>query len=297
MPNNIFIKKDKVRVLERELEEILEFFPKDLKLQIAFELKKFNNNVQEIRLRKNKPVCVFSNGKNYCLKAVSSENAFDYIFNRLCKYSVYSYQQDINNGFITTDFGARVGICGTAVLDNEKMVSVKDISTLNFRIAKDFCKIAKKILTDNLESIIIAGPPTSGKTTLLRDIARFYSNIHYKVCVVDERNEISANCFDLGNMTDCLKGYKKAFGVQIALRTLSPQVVIFDEIGTLDECEAVIECMNAGINVVTSVHCKNSEEFFKRKVCKKLIDTDFFEKIVFLNKNAGIIDEIYYLKG
>ena len=282
--------------LEKELEKILDFFPNDLKLKLIFELKKFNNSVLEIRLRKNKPVCVFSNGKNYILNAVVSKENLDYIFNRLCKYSVYSYQQDINNGFITTDFGARVGVCGTAVYNDGNLVSVKNISSLNFRIAKDFKGNAKRILTDNLENIIIAGPPTSGKTTLLRDIARFYSEKHFKVCVVDERNEISGESFDLGVMSDCLKGYKKAYGALLSLRTLSAQVVVFDEIGTLEECEAITECVNAGISIITSVHCKNKEEFFKRNICKKLIQTQFIKKIVFLGEMAGKIDEIYSLK-
>ncbi|MBQ7128905.1 MAG: stage III sporulation protein AA, partial [Clostridia bacterium] len=149
----------------KELEEILEFFPQELKYKLDFEIKKFFKPVQEIRLRKNKPVCIFSSGNNFILNTTVDSESFDYIFNRLCKYSVYSYQQDINNGFITTDFGCRVGVCGTAVLNFDKLISIKNISSLNFRIAKDFEGSAKQIISDNLENIIVAGVPASGKTT------------------------------------------------------------------------------------------------------------------------------------
>ena len=149
------------------------------------------------------------------------------------------------------------------------------------------------------ENIIIAGPPASGKTTILRDIARRLSKQNKKVCIIDERFEIGGTSgeFDLGVMCDVLSGYKKAYGISLALRTLSPQFIIFDEIGTIQECESVFESLNSGVNIITSVHCSGENQFFKRPVCKKLIESGAFNNIVFLGEQAGNIREIYEFNG
>lgn len=295
MSFNILVKEGQGDPVNETLSEILDFLPLNIKNKLKTEISEIYSDIEEIRVRKNRKIAIRYNGRNKLLNITVSKSDIDYTVNRLCKFSVYSYQADINNGFITTDSGCRVGIIGKSVFANDNMVSVKDISSLNFRIAKDFFGSSNAFLNTVPENIIIAGPPSSGKTTLLRDVARNYSSLSYNVCVVDERNEISPDNFYLGEMTDCLKSYKKAFGISLALRTLSPQVIIFDEIGSIDECNSVIESLNSGVNIVTSIHCKNKKQFFNRNIVKALISTDFFDKVVFLNEKPGRIDEILKL--
>ena len=276
---------------------VLSYFPIKLKTLLEKEITKFEI-IQEIRVRVNKPLCILANSKNIVIKnSLVSKNDIETLFNNICEYSIYSYHNEINSGFITLKGGNRVGICGTAVIENKKIVSIKDISSLNFRISNDFIGCAENIINNSYESIILAGPPASGKTTLLRDIARTLSGNGKKVCIVDERFEISGvgNEFDLGVMTDCLRGYEKSFGISLCVRTLSPEFIIFDEIGTLDECESVFESLNSGVNIITSVHCYSKEQFFSRPICKKLISSNFFNKVVFLDKKPGEIKEILRL--
>lgn len=283
--------------MDLKAKEVLSFFPLGLVEQLKTHL---DGNIQEIRLRLNKDVCIMKNSKNIVLNGIiTDEQMIDEIFADICENSIYAHQDEINQGFVTIKGGNRVGICGTAVVENGKIISVKDITSLNFRVSRDFVGCAKKIMQKCLDNIIIAGPPSSGKTTLIRDIARTLSSQNKKVCVIDERFEISGTVdeFDLGVMTDALKGYKKAYGISLALRTLSPQTIIFDEIGTLEECESVFESLNSGVNIVTTVHCDGEEQFFKRPVCKKLLESGFFNNIVFLGSTAGEIEKICEING
>lgn len=283
--------------MDLKVKEVLSFFPLELSRNLENHL---NGNLQEIRLRSNKPVCIMKNSENIVLKDIIADtDTVENVFDNICENSVYAHQDEINQGFVTVKGGNRVGVCGTAVVENGKIISVKNISSLNFRVSHDFIGCSDKIIDKCSDNIIIAGPPSSGKTTLLRDIARNISKMNKKVCVVDERFEIGGICgeFDLGDMCDVLSGYKKAYGISLALRTLSPQYIIFDEIGTLFECESVFESLNSGVNIITSVHSNGKKEFFKRPVCKKLIESRFFNHIVFLSEKAGEIKEIYKLNG
>ena len=276
-----------------ELNNVLSYFPFHIRNDIDID-----DDIQEIRFRINKQICIVKASKNYQLARKINKEDINLIFDNICENSVYAHQDEINQGFVTIKGGNRVGVAGTAVINNEKIVSIKNITSLNFRIAKEYKGCSDEILKSCYGNIIIAGPPNSGKTTYLRDIARNLSSSK-KVCIVDERLEISgvSDEFDIGNMTDCLKGYKKAYGISICLRTLSPQVIVFDEIGSLDECERVFESLNSGVNIITSVHCCDVEQFMNRPVCQKLIESCYFDFVVILSSIAGKINKIYKVKG
>lgn len=283
--------------MDLKMKEQLQFLP----INLACDIEKYlDDSVQEIRFRLNKPVCIMKKSKNIVLSNVfTDKRMIEEIFIAICENSVYAHQDEINQGFVTIKNGSRVGICGTAVVEKGRLISVKNITSLNFRISRDFVGCADEIISNCQENIIIAGPPSSGKTTILRDLARSISNQNKKVCVVDERMEIGGVIgeFDLGNMTDVLRGYKKAHGISLAIRTLSPQTIIFDEIGTARECESVFESLNSGVNIITSVHCNGKEQFLKRPVCRKLLSSGFFTDVVFLGSTAGKIKEFYKISG
>lgn len=267
-----------------------------------------SENIQEIRLRSNKPVVIVNEkgssfltekGKltkifsNNCV--IASNQEISDTINRACNYSVHSFQQNINNGYITIYGGHRIGLAGTGIRFADNSFNVKDINCLNIRIARQIFgvseKISKYIFGDEVKSIIIAGPPSSGKTTFLRDFAyRISSGFHgecLKTVVLDERGELSAAYSgtiqnDLGLNTDILINYKKVLAVEIALRSLSPEYIIFDEICSDEDVSAVKSGLNSGVKFAVSIHCGNEHDLKSKKILNELIKTKEFPFTVLL---------------
>ncbi|MGN1202171.1 MAG: hypothetical protein ACI4RF_02665, partial [Eubacterium sp.] len=184
---------------------------------------------------------------------------------------------------------SRVGIGAAAVYKDGKMNSVKDINSINIRIAGEHRDCSRKILnllyTKSTPSIIVAGAVLSGKTTFLRDLSRLLSSgfagKYRKVAVVDERREISSG-FDVGINTDVLAGFEKAKGIEIATRTLSPDIIVCDEIGNINELNAIKYGFSTGVSFAVSVHMKNEKQLLSNRIVSQLIATDEFDYIVLL---------------
>lgn len=183
--------------------------------------------------------------------------------------SLYAYENEIRSGYITVAGGHRVGICGEAVCENGKISHMRAVQSLNYRIAREIVGAADKILpmiTDGnaVKNTVIISPPMYGKTTLLRDIARSLSLMGKRVSVVDERCEIAAlsggiSPFDLGNGCDVLSGVPKADGMLLMLRSMSPDVIITDEMGGSRDFAAVREIKKRGVSIITSLHGGKSD--------------------------------------
>ena len=226
---------------------------------------------QEIRLRTGRPVSVCFPQETCFLRAGGgtvhgiaddllevSRDDLDETFRILCENSVYSHENEIRNGYLTLRGGCRAGICGTAVLEDGEITGIRDVSSVCLRIARELPGCADGLLgrlgTSICGGLLIAGPPSSGKTTILRDLARQLSNgasgILKKVVVVDERGEI-AGCWhgvprnDVGLCCDVLDGYPKADGILMAVRSLSPQIIVCDELGSEEETRAVGNCKHS----------------------------------------------------
>lgn len=265
----------------------------------------------EIRIRAEKPaVLIFTDeslfitrsGRLTCFLSNDlmrfTRQETESVFNSLCRYSVHSLTDSIARGFITLEGGSRVGVYGTAVTDGDRIVSVRSISGLNIRVSGNFTGIAESaaetIYSKGCANTLICGPPSSGKTTFLKDLCRILSdNMGKKVCIVDERGETDG-CMT-GINTDVLSGYPKAEGVRIAVRTLSPDIIAFDEIGTLSEAEAVSDGLNSGVMFIMTMHCENTKELMKKPQFRYLKGCGAADSIVLLKK-TGIVEKIIFSK-
>lgn len=284
-------------------------------------LNKVSNNesskVEEIRLRAFKPVILnFKDKSSFINKhgelifeinnvnrniLVSSKNDLEISLKKMCNYSMYSYQKEINSGFITLKGGHRVGICGTAVYEDDKDLyigNIKDISSMNIRINQKIDNLDENILNvvkSDFKGIILVGSPGSGKTTILRNIAKILSgkfsfnkkNVLQKVALVDERNEFSGNYMGISQnnlgYSDILVNYNKKDAIYQSIRSLSPDVIICDELGSLEDIEAIKFGVSSGVKFILSIHAGSAEEFYKRNIAKEILKLNSFDKIIILS--------------
>ena len=252
----------------------------------------FTDSLEEIRIRKNKPV-IFSYPDNEIItkKIFYKKDIID-LTERFTNSSLYAYYDDIANGFITVFGGHRIGFCGTAVYKGEKLESLNDISGLNIRIAKEIRGIgesvySKIVLNNKIANTLIISPPGAGKTTLLRDLTRLISdNIeNINVSLIDERNEISATYMgnsqnDVGLRTDVFCGYKKYDGIIRSLRSMAPDVIVADEIGSKEDIKAIKKCFYSGVSVIATAHANDLTDVSEN--LKELFGDNIFEYIVTL---------------
>lgn len=289
---------------------------RNILLQIPDRVKQ---DAQEIRLRVGRPVMIIGSLQNYfvteraaVISVMRSDllsatlEQLDETFQAMCGYSVYSYQNDIKNGFLTIQGGHRVGLCGTAVFHNGEIAGIRNISSMNIRISRQISGAADQLLRQlqgDVEGLLLAGAPCSGKTTILRDLARQLSigknGPFRKVVVVDERGELGGVCGglchnDLG-LSDVLNGYPKGEGILRAVRCLSPDVIICDEVGNLADISAIEEGLNAGAAMIASIHAGSLQELKRRKQAQRLLETGAFSQVALLEtgRTPGKIQGIY----
>lgn len=294
--------------MTKSLEKLLSCFSGNIIKAVKNIPAEVFDNLCEIRVRADKPIVLSvlqskfflsANGeiKNVCngqttaelITATSDEVKNSFL--KLCEFSVYKRQTEINNGFITVGGGHRIGICGTCNIVDNNIRSVTDLTSLNVRIAKEFTGCANDLMSKISYSggVLLCGVPSSGKTTLLRDLSRQLSLKGYTVSLIDERFEISASCsgtphFDIG-LCDVYSGYPKNIAIPQAIRSMSPDYIICDEL-TGDDVNSVKDCVNFGVKMIATVHCDNAGNLMKNKGLVQLISTGVFGKIVFLDTKA-----------
>ena len=284
-------KEEILKIVSSKLRRILESSDMDFE------------RLQEMRIRMLEPFIVIYDGdeffvseKGECLKqpvnsyhitAADIKETIEYISN----FSLYAYEDEIRQGFITVQGGHRIGLAGKVVLENDRVKSVKHISFINIRMSHERKGCGECILPyifegDRVCHTLIISPPGCGKTTLLRDIVRLISDGNenrqgLSVGVVDERSEIGA-CYrgvpqnDIGMRTDVLDCCPKAEGMLMLIRSMSPAVIAVDEIGKREDIDALAYVMNCGCQILATVHGSSIDDIRNKPVLRKLVEERLF---------------------
>ncbi|MBE7028107.1 MAG: stage III sporulation protein AA [Ruminococcaceae bacterium] len=250
-------------------------------------------DLREIRLRAGRKTVLYYGKTAEPVGRVYSSSDISEIFTSICRNSVYAYLDEIKNGFITLPGGHRIGFGGECVTENGKITNIHNICSINIRLAREFKGCAAPLINHIksggiIKNTILIAPPACGKTTMLRDIARMLS-FKNKVTVIDERSELSAPfCgniqFDLGPQTDIISRIPKSLGIIMALRALSPDIIITDEVGSKDDMSALEQLLGAGCKIITSIHGYSADSIKKSKGQLLLL----FDTIIELTKRNGI---------
>lgn len=234
----------------------------------------------EIRLRTGRPVIVESPNERYiCRDRIAAAEDLRACIKHFCDYSLYSAEKELADGRITLRGGHRAGFAGTAVIKGGEITTIRDISSIDLRIAAEHKGIAEKLMSmtvfeQNLKGLILLGPPMSAKTTMLRDYTRLLSAFA-RTCVIDENGEIAAVYHgvpqnDIGLNCDVLDMFPKSEGIMRAVRLLAPEYVICDEVGT--EYRELADCANRGVKLILSAHCGSMAEAAQNTAVRELIN-------------------------
>ena len=291
-----------VNILGKRIGDILE------KRKISYE------KLQEIRLRIGKPIIVIADNVEWVMREIIEKEEFMETLEYICKYSLYAFENELKQGFITIEGGHRVGISGQVYVEKGEVKNFKNISSMNIRVSHEVLYCAERILpyiTQEKEVLntLIVSPPRSGKTTLLRDLVRQVSdgNSYMKGCtvgVVDERSEI-AGCYlgipqnQVGIRTDVLDACPKSKGMMMLVRSMAPSVIAVDELGGAEDVRAMEYAMNCGCKFLATVHGSSMEEIRKKPLFENLVKELRFDRYIVLgNTNRiGSVEGIYDERG
>lgn len=290
------------------LEQILSIFPTHMRTGLRSGLAE--SGLEELRVRVGQPLVIrtqvqdFYWEENYGVCTTKTEDAYCMtekdiadMLTYLSRYSIYAYEEELKNGFITLEGGHRVGVAGHVIMENGQVRKMSRISYLNIRIAHEKKECAKEIYPyllngKGLHHTLLMSAAGVGKTTYLRDLIRMISNgegtgMSLRVGVVDERSEIAASYLgipqhDVGIHTDVMDGCSKVQGMQMLLRSMAPQVIAVDELGGEADFQAVEQVLNCGCSILGTIHAASIQEMMQKQRLKQWLEQEIFERFVVL---------------
>jgi stage III sporulation protein AA len=285
------------------MKTILSFLPKIIVEHLEQIPLNQQKEIEEIRIRIHRPIELSLGGRTIFLPYLISEEDAYGLLNKISHHSIYALEEELRRGYITIDGGHRIGLAGKVILENGRVKALRNISSFNIRIAKEKIGIAESLLhalyMHGWQHTMIIGAPQTGKTTLLRDIARIISTGDpsrgipaQKVGIVDERSEI-AGCVNgvpqltFGPRVDVLDACPKAEGMMMMIRSMSPEILVVDEIGRVEDTDAILEAVNAGIKLVITTHGESMEEIKKRPSINTILEQGIFQRFVELSRRNG----------
>lgn len=306
-------------------DEIIQLFPQGIR-NILGNTKLDYNQIYEIRLRVNAPLILIYKGDEFFLTSNGEMTNLTWeayqvtaqdvkaVMESVSQYSLYAFEDEIRQGFITIQGGHRVGIAGKAILDGDKVKGMKYISYINVRLSHQIKECAAEILPyvigeEGVRHTLIISPPRCGKTTMLRDLIRQISNGNKSfagttVGVVDERSEIGGSYLgiaqnDLGIRTDILDCCPKAEGMMMLIRSMSPSVVAVDELGDYEDIHAIESVIHCGCKLLATVHGSSIEDIKRKPLLQRLVNEKIFERYIILQnqKKAGHVKSIFDERG
>ncbi|SIS63260.1 stage III sporulation protein AA [Alicyclobacillus vulcanalis] len=300
------------------LEHVLAILPREVARALEALSRGLLEELEEIRLRAGQPLELglrqrsaflaesgeLTSSASHARRISAGELA--QVLQRLTQFSRYAVEEEMRHGYVTLPGGHRVGIAGRAVVEAGRVRAFRHVTSLNVRISRDHPSAAKALLPflyDHASrrplSALVVSPPQCGKTTLVRDVARRFSHGDHapgyqglKVAVIDERSEIAGSVdgvpqFDLGPRADVLDGCPKAEGMMMAIRSLSPHVVVTDEIGRAEDAVAVLEATLAGVAVVATAHAASLDAWRRRPGMEPLFSARAFDRYIVLSRRRG----------
>lgn len=295
-------------------DSLLPLLPEEWRLGLLQSSNQTLNQVQELRVRQGQPILAYgvfgelvltSGGlaSNWSQHLVARPEQVRHLLATISQNSIYALEAELRSGYVTMAGGHRVGLSGRAVTENGRVRTLKYISGFNIRLARQVIGCSSNLLPSlftadkQLCSTLLVAPPQGGKTTLLRDLVRSLSwgkdgYRAHKLVVVDERSELAA-CYqgvpqlDVGPRVDVLDACPKAEGMMMALRSLSPEVLVTDEIGRREDAEAIEEALHCGVTILATAHGSSWDELLRRPALKDLLLRGSFSRFVFLSTRKG----------
>ncbi len=283
------------------MESVLALLPKNIQGQLLRMPPEILLKSEELRIRIDRPIEVIISGEPHFIPYEVSRQDAEQLLSHLSQFSLYTLEEELKRGYITIAGGHRVGLAGKVILEQGMVKAIRDISSFNIRIARQKIGVAESLIpylyNDVWQHTLIIGAPQTGKTTILRDIARIMSigikSLHIparKVGIIDERSEI-AGCvhgvpqLEFGVRVDILDGCPKAEGMMMMIRSMSPDILVVDEIGRPEDSMAVLEAVNAGIKLISTTHGHTFEDIQKRPFLADLLSQNVFERFIEIQRN------------